>query len=519
MPRLFLLLLTALTLTAATAQNSLQRLFDGTSWTDGDIFYRAELTGNFVNMFGGSLHEGGYAFGLQCTDAKTLTFSLQEGFWNPTDRTEGSISFPCQKGAVVEARTFDADTYLLVNNKQGEAIYSFRLMKPGETGRELIARDLVRAIEGKYTVRYSKLDECPNGTACSITADRIDLGNYTKGSFEVMEMFECPTDIFRLPNGQFIKIRPAGNPDDLRFGLSIYLQSYDAESELYGDDRLILVLDRVSGNQPHWPETSTQVLLPGQITAYPRPELRVMRNEIFARHGYRFNDRGLVSYFESEPWYQPGADIATSNKIQLSAIETINVSLIRAAENNKGFYMPELDEEAFAPGIVNYDDDLYRTDPWTDRRVLQAHAEYFEVEILPDLVKPYDLKTSQPQNLTFEWCKAEGSYFKVGLSHLKRPGQSELKHVVIRQNGTDLAYPMIRVGDEDPLPEVTIRIQGGYLWLELKSASNTRYYFYNLDTHVLSRSDSRAYQNRTAPANANDSWRKIVTSQLSPKAY
>lgn len=58
--------------------------------------------------------------------------------------------------------------------------------------------------------------------------------------------------------------------------------------------------------------------------------LRLMRNEIFARHGYMFNDDMLKEYFRREPWYRPRFTDVTD---KLSSIERKNISLIVAREN------------------------------------------------------------------------------------------------------------------------------------------------------------------------------------------
>ncbi len=34
-------------------------------------------------------------------------------------------------------------------------------------------------------------------------------------------------------------------------------------------------------------------------------ELRLLRNEIYARHGARFRTGWLQDYFNDQPWYQP----------------------------------------------------------------------------------------------------------------------------------------------------------------------------------------------------------------------
>ena len=57
--------------------------------------------------------------------------------------------------------------------------------------------------------------------------------------------------------------------------------------------------------------------------------LRIMRNAILARHGYRFQSKDLQDYFSKEKWYKPAA----SNKnIRLSFIEQLNLDLIKHEE-------------------------------------------------------------------------------------------------------------------------------------------------------------------------------------------
>lgn len=61
------------------------------------------------------------------------------------------------------------------------------------------------------------------------------------------------------------------------------------------------------------------------LKMYSGWELTLMRNEVFARHGKRFQDPELRDYFESRPWYR--ADPAYSDD-RLTATEKYNVMLI-----------------------------------------------------------------------------------------------------------------------------------------------------------------------------------------------
>jgi len=67
---------------------------------------------------------------------------------------------------------------------------------------------------------------------------------------------------------------------------------------------------------------------------YDRDKLRILRNELFAFHGYKFNAPDLRNYFEKKEWYKP-TDL-TSEQIfnQLTEIEKHNISLITEIEKN-----------------------------------------------------------------------------------------------------------------------------------------------------------------------------------------
>lgn len=58
-----------------------------------------------------------------------------------------------------------------------------------------------------------------------------------------------------------------------------------------------------------------------------KQELRIMRNEIFARHGYIFSSPDLQTYFYAQPWYKP-----VSKNVSLNAIERYNVDFIKSFE-------------------------------------------------------------------------------------------------------------------------------------------------------------------------------------------
>ena len=77
---------------------------------------------------------------------------------------------------------------------------------------------------------------------------------------------------------------------------------------------------------------ANRTLLTSQhFRGYKKSTLRIMRNAILARKGYRFQSKDLQDYFGKEPWYKPAA---SNDNVKLSFIEQLNVELIKAEEEN-----------------------------------------------------------------------------------------------------------------------------------------------------------------------------------------
>jgi len=62
---------------------------------------------------------------------------------------------------------------------------------------------------------------------------------------------------------------------------------------------------------------------------FSKPQLRLMRNEILARHGWKFQSKDLKEYFGKQPWYHPVDD---NSSIKLNIIEMTNIQLLKSEE-------------------------------------------------------------------------------------------------------------------------------------------------------------------------------------------
>ncbi len=85
-------------------------------------------------------------------------------------------------------------------------------------------------------------------------------------------------------------------------------------------------------NRGVYPVLSERVIKSRELAHLNPWELRVARNEIFARHGYKFGPDELVRHFSGQPWYTP-SDIPLPELVgSLSRTEWRNISMIHQAE-------------------------------------------------------------------------------------------------------------------------------------------------------------------------------------------
>lgn len=84
------------------------------------------------------------------------------------------------------------------------------------------------------------------------------------------------------------------------------------------------------------PDSDTRELTREDLEEFTKEQLRLARNEIYARHGMIFGDEELDQYFASKSWYTPKVSIADFyDQVNMSLIEEGNITLIRSVEQEK----------------------------------------------------------------------------------------------------------------------------------------------------------------------------------------
>ena len=87
------------------------------------------------------------------------------------------------------------------------------------------------------------------------------------------------------------------------------------------------------------------------LSRFDKARLRLLRNEILARHGWKFQSQDLKDYFGGQSWYKPVAD---NNTIKLNIIEQTNIQLLKSEEavpDDERGYMPK--PEDFPGGLAD----------------------------------------------------------------------------------------------------------------------------------------------------------------------
>lgn len=83
---------------------------------------------------------------------------------------------------------------------------------------------------------------------------------------------------------------------------------------------------------------SENMLNIAEIENMTKTDLRMMRNEIYARHGYSFKMKDMRAYFENQDWYMP---MNTDVRNMLTPIEKKNEELIKRYEKYAQEYYDE----------------------------------------------------------------------------------------------------------------------------------------------------------------------------------
>ena len=85
-----------------------------------------------------------------------------------------------------------------------------------------------------------------------------------------------------------------------------------------------------------FPDSDSKYLKKSKVKKLSKKKLRLARNELYARHGYIFEDEELYNYFSSKDWYNPSIPSDEFNDSEyFNKYEIANRNLIQKIEAKK----------------------------------------------------------------------------------------------------------------------------------------------------------------------------------------
>lgn len=112
----------------------------------------------------------------------------------------------------------------------------------------------------------------------------------------------------------------------------------DAEEAAMNSDEFIEEEEEVEEPSEYIIENSdTRYITKDDLIGMTAEECRLARNELYARHGRKFDDEGLQSYFEACSWYHGFIEASDFQESMLNDIEIANRDLIVEYEKEMGY--------------------------------------------------------------------------------------------------------------------------------------------------------------------------------------
>lgn len=84
-------------------------------------------------------------------------------------------------------------------------------------------------------------------------------------------------------------------------------------------------------------DSNSRYVTEAELDKMTAEEIRIARNEIYARHGRKFQSEDLQTYFESKSWYKGTTDADSFNEGVLNEYEKTNARFMREYEEKKGY--------------------------------------------------------------------------------------------------------------------------------------------------------------------------------------
>jgi len=246
------------------------------------------------------------------SDADTYVSAGDAFYWNRSNKINISIDRITEDSTLIghsvvagNDRPFKG-TIRVLRNEWGQPIYQVEVKEPGDDRYDGVFR--FKITEGRM-----------NGT--------WEAYNDLKIKYRVYELehriFEYDASIALQPRQRYVDWNNK-------------IQTEETWEEMEGvEETWIREEFATSTGQIYELNASARLLTREEVANLKRGDLIIIRNTIYARHGYSFKNRPLRVFFDAQPWYIPvHADIRSD----FTETEKQNINLLLSFEENAAEY-------------------------------------------------------------------------------------------------------------------------------------------------------------------------------------
>lgn len=216
-----------------------------------------------------------------------------------------------------------------------EVVSSEDIVEEESTEVDLSTVDYDVTIDNEVTLDGVIVETADSGKVIAFDAPKIFYGSDETGEnvlvdnvrTVVLDSQNLPDDmLFRIENNTAAKV----SGKIAIYAGKVFIQ-VDAMQDMYGND-MIAMYGSVQDDDYILPDSSDVYLTEEDIEDLSLQEINYAKNEIYARHGRKFDSVELQEYFESKSWYNGTIDPADFKDSDLSKIERANVKLLKDRE-------------------------------------------------------------------------------------------------------------------------------------------------------------------------------------------
>ncbi|WP_291118649.1 YARHG domain-containing protein [Empedobacter sp. UBA7248] len=194
------------------------------------------------------------------------------------------------------------------------------LVKEGNSRYVMVNEPGDQKYDGTFKFNISEKDDSIYGTWISKRKDLPVLSR--KFSLKKTEFNYNPENILKKAKDDMEYEDSYANIDWVNSKKKKYDETGDGEEYFYD-------VQRAASDDIYKINGSTQKLTEKQLKNLHKLDLEIIRNTIYARHGYSFANRGARQFFDYVDWYVP---LYTNVENKLSPIEKDNIALLKRFE-------------------------------------------------------------------------------------------------------------------------------------------------------------------------------------------